>query len=282
MIEQRTDRWEGRPAAELARAWGIPALHLFGRVGSTNDVARALAEGGAPAGTAVLAEEQVAGRGRGGKHWSSSAGLGIWLSVVLRPEALPAPGLLPLRVGLAAAAALDSFVRPARVEVKWPNDLQVTGRKLGGILCEASWDGSGPSFVVVGVGVNAAHAPEDFPAPLRPLATSLRLAAGWSPPRAEVAGALVRSVAGLPAGAGATLSPAELAELQRRDPLRGRAVRVVADGAAPLEGTALGVSPDGSLRLRTAAGETVPVHSGTVRLLAAGAVAPLDREPGFG
>ncbi|HEX2188449.1 MAG TPA: biotin--[acetyl-CoA-carboxylase] ligase, partial [Longimicrobiaceae bacterium] len=133
MIEQRTDRWEGRTAAELAREWGIPGLHLFRRVGSSNDVARALADAGAPAGTAVLAEEQVAGRGRGGKLWSSPPGLGIWLSVVLRPRALAAPGLLPLRVGLAAAAALDPFARPGRVEVKWPNDLQVAGRKLGGI-----------------------------------------------------------------------------------------------------------------------------------------------------
>ncbi|HEV2150031.1 MAG TPA: biotin--[acetyl-CoA-carboxylase] ligase, partial [Longimicrobiaceae bacterium] len=214
MIERRADRWEGGTAAELARAWGIPALHLFERVGSTNDVARALAGAGAPAGTAVIAEEQVAGRGRGGRQWVSPPGLGIWLSVVLRPAALPEPGLLPLRVGLAAAAALDPFARPGRVEVKWPNDLQVAGRKLGGILCEGSWEGAGVAFVVAGIGINAAHAPDDFPAPLRPEATSLRMASGWSPPRAEVAGALVRALAGLPARMGAVLSPAVLAELE--------------------------------------------------------------------
>ncbi|HEX8273560.1 MAG TPA: biotin--[acetyl-CoA-carboxylase] ligase [Longimicrobiaceae bacterium] len=267
MIEQRAERWEGRTGAELAAAWGIPALHLFHSVGSTNDVARALAESGAPAGTAALAEEQLAGRGRGGKHWVSPPGLGIWLSVVLRPAALPAPGLLPLRVGLAAAAALDAFARPARVEVKWPNDLQVAGRKLGGILCEGSWDARGVGFVVAGIGINAAHAPGDFPGVLRPFATSLRIASGWSPPRHEVAGALVRALAGLPARFAELLSDAELAELERRDALRGRPVRVAAGGAPPLEGVALGVAPDGALRLRTAQGATVPVHSGTVRLL---------------
>lgn len=276
MIERRAERWEGRTPAELAGAWGIPALHAFRRAGSTNDVARALAEAGAPAGTAVIAEEQVAGRGRGGKHWVSPPGLGIWLSVVLRPASLPAPGLLPLRVGLTAAEALDPFARPGRVEVKWPNDLQVDGRKLGGILCEGSWEAGAPSFVVAGIGINAAHAPDDFPGELRPAATSLRIASGWSPPRVEVAGALVRALAGLPARFGVTLTEAEQAALERRDALRGRAVRVTAEGAAPLEGVAAGVSPEGALRIRTAGGGTVPVHSGTVRPLRPGPGAGLD------
>jgi BirA family biotin operon repressor/biotin-[acetyl-CoA-carboxylase] ligase len=267
MIEERTDHWEGRAGTELARDWEIPALHLFHGVGSTNDVARSLAESGAPAGTTVIAEEQLAGRGRGGKHWASPPGLGIWLSTVLRPEELPSPGLLPLRVGLAAAAALDAFAAPGRVEVKWPNDLMVAGQKLGGILCEGSWDSTGVGFVVVGIGVNAAHAPDDFPALLQPHATSLRIASGWSPPRVEVAGALVRALAALPARFAATLSDEELAELESRDPLRGRDVRVTGDGAAHLEGTVLGVAPDGALRVHTADGRTVPVRSGTVRPL---------------
>jgi BirA family biotin operon repressor/biotin-[acetyl-CoA-carboxylase] ligase len=93
--------------------------------------------------------------------------------------------------------------------------------------------------VVVGIGVNAAHAPDDFAAPLRAHATSLRIVSGWSPPRVEVAGALVRALAALPARFAATLSEVEMAELESRDALRGVAVRVVADGAASLEGTAM-------------------------------------------
>jgi len=264
-IERPASRWEGRSAPELARAWGIPSLHLFERVGSTNDVARSLAEGGAPAGTAVIAEEQVAGRGRGGRHWVSPPGLGIWLSVVLRPESLPAPGLLPLRVGLAAAAALGAYARPGRVEVKWPNDLQVAGRKLGGILCEGSWEAGRPSFVVAGIGINAVHASDDFPEDLRSGATSLRIASGWGAPRAEVAGALVRALDALPARFGDTFSRGEMEDMEARDALRGREVRVTEAGAAPREGVAFGVSRDGALRLRLATGETVEVRSGTVR-----------------
>lgn len=267
MIEHPAGRWEGASAGELAARWGIPAVHLFERVGSTNDVARALAAEGAPSGTAVLAEEQVAGRGRGGRGWSSPPGLGIWLSVLLRPAALPAPGLLPLRVGLAAAEALDPFAAPAPVRVKWPNDLLLAGGKLAGVLCEGSWEGAHPSFVVVGIGVNVGHAPDDFPAEIRPHATSLRIASGWTPPRAEVAGALVRAVCGLPRELPRELDPREAGALAGRDALRGREVVVArAPGAPALRGTALGVTPDGALLVRTAEGEIHPLRSGTVRL----------------
>jgi len=262
--ERAAERWEGRSAGELARGWGIPAVHLFARVGSTNDVARALAERGAPAGTAVLAEEQTAGRGRSGRAWSSPPGLGIWLSMILRPEDLPAPGLLPLRVGLAAAGALAPFARPGLVQVKWPNDLLIDGRKLGGILCEGSWEAGSPSFVVVGIGINAWHAPGDFPEEIRPRATSLRIAGGWTPPRAEVAGALVRAVAALPARFPATLDEREMAELERRDSLRGLAVEVRGAADPGLVGTALGINPEGALLVRTPEGALRAVHSGTV------------------
>jgi BirA family biotin operon repressor/biotin-[acetyl-CoA-carboxylase] ligase len=262
--ELRAERWEGLAADELARRWGVPAVHLFAQVGSTNDVARALADAGAPAGTAVLAEEQTAGRGRGGKGWSSAPGLGIWLSVVLRPAALPSPGLLPVLVGLAAAEAIDPFVRPARTQVKWPNDLWLAGRKVAGILCEGSWDAGRPAAVVAGIGVNVLHSPDDFPPEVRETATSLRIAAGWSPPRHEVAGAIVAGILRLAAHPPAQLSGALLDALRARDALAGRAVDVT--GAATVSGTAMGVTPAGALLVRTTGGALRTVTSGTVRL----------------
>ena len=110
MTDVRAERWEGATAAELAARWGVPAVHLFERIGSTNDAARALADAGAAAGTVVIAEEQLAGRGRGGKEWASPPGLGIWMTVILRPATLPAPGLLPILVGLAAAETGVDFI----------------------------------------------------------------------------------------------------------------------------------------------------------------------------
>ncbi|HET6231438.1 MAG TPA: biotin--[acetyl-CoA-carboxylase] ligase [Longimicrobiaceae bacterium] len=262
MTTRIANRYEGVPAENLAARWGIPALHLYERVGSTNDVARALADEGAPAGTVVLAEEQVAGRGRGGKGWASAPGLGIWLSIVLRPDALPSPGLLPILVGLAAAEAVDEFARPAVARVKWPNDLYFGERKAGGILCEGSWDAGKPAAVIVGIGLNVLHLPDDFPEEVRDTATSLRIAAGWAPPRAEVAGAIVREVMRGLASPPERLSGALLDRMRRRDALLGRPVRVT--GAEELDGIAMGVTPEGALLVRSD-GVLRSVKAGTVR-----------------
>jgi BirA family transcriptional regulator, biotin operon repressor / biotin---[acetyl-CoA-carboxylase] ligase len=260
-----TDRWEGVAAEELATRWGLPSVHLFARVRSTNDAARGLADGGAPHGTLVLAEEQTAGRGRSGRAWSSPPGVGVWMSMVARPASLPAPGLLPLLVGLAAAEAVDGFVRPAVTQVKWPNDLQLAGRKVAGILCEGSWDGARPGSVVVGIGLNVLHVPGDFPDEVAETATSLRIVSGWSPPRVEVAGAVATAVARALRNPPSQLTGAMLDALRRRDALEGRPVRVT--GAQETAGTALGVSPAGALLLRDADGVLRTVTSGTVRVV---------------
>jgi BirA family biotin operon repressor/biotin-[acetyl-CoA-carboxylase] ligase len=265
------DRWEGVPAPELARQWEVPEVHLFESIGSTSDLARRLAAGGAPAGTLVLAERQMAGRGRAGRAWDSPPGLGLWFSLVIRPRDLPRPGALPLLVGLAVAEALDPFVRPAAVALKWPNDLLSGGRKLGGILCEGAWERERPSFLVAGIGLNLLHSPGDFPEELRDAATSVRIAAGWSPPRLEVAGAVVRRVLEVARGP-LELTTERLAALAARDALRGREIAVTepTTGEPLAEGTALGVSPEGALLLRTRAGAIRPVHSGTARPIRSG------------
>ena len=264
MTDVFTDRWEGIAAEELAERWGLPSVHLFSLVRSTNDAARGLADGGAPHGTLVLAEEQTAGRGRGGRAWASPAGVGVWMTMVTRPAALPAPGLLPILVGLAAAEAIDPFVRPVVTQVKWPNDLQLAGRKVAGILCEGSWDGARPGAVVVGIGINVLHAPDDFPDKVSETATSVRIAAGWSPPRAEVAGAVAGAIMRALARPPAQLTGALLDALRGRDALEGRPIRVT--GATETEGTSLGVSPAGALLVRTREGRLQTVTSGTVRI----------------
>lgn len=265
MDELRADRWEGEEAAALAARWGAADVHLFARVGSTNEVARRLATSGAPDGTVVLAEEQTAGRGRAGRSWSSPPGRGLWLSLLLRPgsEGLP---LLPLLTGLVAARALDPFLPGSPVAIKWPNDLLVDGRKLGGILAEASWEGGATRALVVGVGLNLLQERADFPAELREHATSVRIEAGTGPPRLEVADRLVPALLRRLRG-GSELTAAELAELRERDALRGTLVAVTDphSGAPVAEGAAEGIDADGALLLRDAAGTVHRVRSGTVR-----------------
>lgn len=136
-------------------------LRYADTIGSTNDAATELALAGAPEGTAVLADQQTAGRGRRGRAWSSPPGAGLYLSVVLRGAGLASlPGLVTLGAGAAAAdAVLAATGLPVRL--KWPNDLVMghAWKKLGGILCEAQ----GREALVVGLGINvmsSAHPPE--------------------------------------------------------------------------------------------------------------------------
>lgn len=271
MTDRPAERWEGLTGADLAARWSLPAVHLFESISSTNDAARALADSGARHGTLVLAEEQTAGRGRSGRAWSSPPGLGIWMSMVACPTELPAPGLLPILVGLAAAKAVDAYVQPAVAQIKWPNDLQLAGRKFAGILCEGAWEGDGPAAVIVGMGLNVAHAPDDFPEDVRETATSLRIAAGWQPSRAEVAGAVAFAVMRALVRPPAQLRGGLLEALGRRDALQGHNVRVT--GAQPMSGIALGISPSGALLVRDTEGVLRTITSGTVRL------APADPTP---
>lgn len=153
-------------------------VHRLAAVASTNDEARALALAGAAHGTAVLAAAQTRGRGTKGRAWHSAPGLGLYVSFVLRgPDGgpVPFPHVLPLAVGLAAAEAVReaSGLVP---RLKWPNDLVLGGRKLGGVLCEAVTGPAGTGFVVAGVGINSGYGPNDLPRELASKATSLRLA----------------------------------------------------------------------------------------------------------
>jgi len=150
-------------------------LRCFDVVDSTNTLALEAAKAGAPEGTVFAADQQSAGRGRGGHSWHSESGTGLYFSMLLRPS-LPVEDTLWLALGAGAAvhgAALD--VTGIRADIRWPNDLLIGPRKFCGILAEAQ---SESGAVVVGIGVNVNHA--SFPPDLEPIATSLRLASGKS------------------------------------------------------------------------------------------------------
>jgi len=147
-------RYEGLDAAGLERLTGAPLVVLQSSIPSTQDEAHRLGAEGAPGGTVVLAEQQTAGRGRQGRAWHSPAGAGVWMSVLLRPSARPEGGALAIRAGLATAAALAAAAPGVATRLRWPNDVVVADRKVGGVLCEARWSGEAPAWVAVGVGLN--------------------------------------------------------------------------------------------------------------------------------
>jgi BirA family biotin operon repressor/biotin-[acetyl-CoA-carboxylase] ligase len=232
-----------------------PRFHRFERVDSTMDVLHQLASDGAAAGTAVLAGEQFGGRGSRGRGWHSPPG-GLWLSVLFRPAQPGAVEVMSLKVGLALAEALDPLL-PRPLQLKWPNDLMLGDRKVGGILCEAHWQGQKLGWVTVGVGMNVRNA---IPEELRATATAL---ADEQPLIAidDVVPPVVAALRSLDLGAN-RLTSDELARFSGRDWLRGRDIR------APASGRAKGLREDGALLVRPTQGEDIPLRSGSVELAA--------------
>ncbi|NUQ21801.1 MAG: biotin--[acetyl-CoA-carboxylase] ligase, partial [Gemmatimonadaceae bacterium] len=201
--------YDGLSASEIAAALRVPVVVALDSTPSTLDLAHELAAAGAPSGTLVLADEQTSGRGRGGKRWQSASGDGIWLTLVERSLDPAAISLLALRLGIAAADALDPLAI-SRIQVKWPNDLYVGGGKLAGILAEARWRDAAPEWVAVGMGVNV-RVPVGVPN-----------ASGLRPGTDRIA-ALSRLVPALRAAAArrGPLDTSELGALERRDLARG-------------------------------------------------------------
>lgn len=258
---ERLDAWQGADAREWSRRWGVPELHLFQTIKSTNDYAARRAEEGAPAGTLVLAEHQSAGRGRRGRAWLAPPGTALLLSMVYRLPAAKggAPGTAPLRVGLAVAEALEDV--GAHCTIKWPNDVLLDGRKVAGVLCEASMTTAG-GRVIAGVGVNVRQRPDDWPAELRPHVTSLAHALGRPVELASVAESLVARMLDLRDVVSRALDDDMLRRLAARDALCGHAVTV--DGLDA--GRADGINGDGALRVVRPDGTPGIVHAGTVRI----------------
>jgi len=167
-------------------------LHHFFRTGSTNTVAMQAAALGEPEGAVFLAEEQTAGRGRGGHSWESQASVGVYSSTILRPLLAPADALLlSLVAGLAVCSAIES-VTTIRPDLRWPNDVMLGDRKFCGILTELNAEVTRVRYAVVGIGINVNQS--TFPPELEPRATSLRLETGRDWSRVEVAAALLKSL----------------------------------------------------------------------------------------
>lgn len=254
--------WEGAPVEEWRQRWGAPALRILASTGSTNDVARDMARRGAPAGTMVIAEAQTAGRGRGGRAWLAPAGAGLLLSWIVRPAAEERrASVTPIRVGLEVAESIQAATGLTAL-VKWPNDvLASNGRKLAGILCEATHADEGPRHLVVGIGINVRQAPEEFPPALRSGATSLAAELGAPPDRAALTGEIVRRLIRLQDRVGRDLDDAEVSRLAGRDYLLGRVVTV--DGRHA--GVAAGIEASGRLLIRGSSGDQTALGTGMVR-----------------
>jgi BirA family biotin operon repressor/biotin-[acetyl-CoA-carboxylase] ligase len=241
------------------------AIHLYQAVDSTNDEAMALAARGALDGTVVIADAQRRGRGRMGRSWASPGGVGIYLSVILRPAIQPhdAPSLTLL--GAVAVAEAIEEVTGLAAGVKWPNDLIVRGRKVGGILGEVAAEVSRLHYVVLGIGVNVNQTEANFEGELGHTATSLRIETGRLVDRTAMIRSLCES---LDRWYNCFLSegPAPVLERLRRSCLTlGRQV-VARSGDQQLCGLAVDLDHAGALLIRDADQQLHRLIAGDVTL----------------
>ncbi|HET8965863.1 MAG TPA: biotin--[acetyl-CoA-carboxylase] ligase [Candidatus Acidoferrum sp.] len=252
---------------ELLRArlksslFGKRIYHFF-RTDSTNRVGMELGYAGEPEGTVILAEEQSAGRGRAGRSWHSERAAGIYVTLLLRPKISPmqAP-LLTMMAGLSAHTAIQSQTG-LQLDLKWPNDLVLNGKKLGGILTEMHADTSLVRFVIVGIGINVNQ--EKFPGELNAIATSLHAETGKNQARLELLARLLREFESdynrfLREGAASVTERFSKASSYAV----GKKVRVT-NGAESFTGVTAGLAPEGLLQVERADGKIVMVIAGDV------------------
>ncbi len=241
------------------------AIHLFQEVESTNDEAAALAGSGAADGTIIIAEAQRCGRGRMGRRWQSPTGLGLYLSVILRPPIQPAGA--PVLTLMGAVAAADAIERTTGLTaaLKWPNDLIVHERKVGGMLGEMAVEGSRIYHVILGIGINVNQTKADFDEELRGIASSLRIETGHPVDRTTMVRSFCESLDGWYERFLCDGMPPILEYARRRCLTLGRPV-TACSGDQEVSGMAVELDGDGRLVVRDAKGALHRLLAGDVTL----------------
>lgn len=263
MTSRQVSSWQGVRVSDLRSRWEREEVHVFESVTSTNDVVRELADNGALPGSIVICQEQVEGRGRGGRDWASPAHAGVYLSMLFRPKGECIEPLVTVLAGVDIATALAVEFPGLTPSIKWPNDLMVDERKFGGILAEASSASDGSLVLILGVGVNVRQA--KLPKELTSAAAVDEFVEGVDPLR--VADAIVRGLERRITRLPILLDEPAFYEFDQLDWLRNRRICHRLPEAAPVMGVAAGIAPDGALLLRPDHGALVRVITGSVEVL---------------
>lgn len=237
--------------------------HYFEKVSSTQEVAKELAIGGAKGGTCVIAEVQTGGRGRRGRSWHSPAG-GVYVSVIVRPKMIPTRAqLMTLLAGVATAKVLRGIYN-LQAELKWPNDVQIGGKKVCGILIEIGAEAKLVNWLVIGIGINANVEPASFPREFRAVTTSLKKECGKEISKVELVRKLLEEIERLylvfkERGPGPILD-----EWRTLTNTLGTLVRITNGGV--INGKAVDVDQDGALIVKLADNTFKRVIAGDVSL----------------
>lgn len=240
-------------------------IQYFPTIGSTNDILKSLARQGAPHGTAILAGHQTVGHGRMGRSFHSPEGMGLYLSILLRPDCSPLQ-LMHLTCA-AAVAACDAVENAAgfRPGIKWTNDIVQGRRKLGGILTELGLSPRGQvDYAIIGIGINCRQREEDFPEEIRSIAASVNMVTGRDTSPALLAASLLEALHRMDAML-LTEKEAILDRYRAGCVTVGQEICVVR-GQEIRHGTALSVDKEGALVVRWPDGTVESVNSGEVSI----------------
>ena len=239
-------------------------LHWYDTIDSTNLQAKALVRTGAPHGTVLVAGHQTGGRGRSGRSFSSPAGMGVYLSVILRPNC--APSALMHLTCATAVAMCDAVEQAAglRPGIKWTNDLVFESKKLGGILTELSVDRKTGliEYAVVGIGINCRQRAENFPPELQSIATSAAMITGRDISPCTLAAAMIDAL--IEMDRTLLADKVRILSAYRRDCITIGQEVVLLQGDRRTYGNALDVDEDGGLIVRFSDGSIRSITSGEV------------------
>lgn len=241
-------------------------VHVYSSVGSTNTLLKVWAEDGCAEGTAAAAEEQTAGRGRCGRGFFSPRGAGLYLSLLLRPESSAGAALAITTAAAVAAAEAIEEISGEETRIKWVNDIYMRGRKVCGILTEASLDveSGGLRYAIIGIGINVLSPAGGFPKELQNVAGAVFDDCALPDLRCRLAAALLDRFFERYRALG---SEENFEAYRRRCFVLGRRVTVLSAGVAVGEGEVLELERDFSLRIRYDDGTEALLNSGEVSVL---------------
>ena len=248
-----------RDAIAAETRFGGAPLELHDVLDSTATRITRLADEGAPHGTLVLARRQKKGRGRRGNSWASPKG-GLWFSLLLRHQESFEDAPTSLLAGYAVSQAVDEVARVATT-LKWPNDILLNGKKIGGVIAESGRDAAGPRLLL-GIGVNVNLGIRDFPFMLRASVTSLQLETGREHDPGDLLVAILSWLDGHLLAREEGKGPYLIGQISDRMPLVGKEIRAT-EGRATVRGQVIGLTRSGALMVQTKEGRR-SLHAGEV------------------
>ena len=238
-------------------------IRYFDTIGSTNDEALTWASKGAPDLSLIIANEQTSGRGRMDRKWYTPPHSALAMSLILRPT--PTERAHPSRMtGLLALSLTESLLELGLdPQIKWPNDVLISGRKVAGILVESSWTGDTLDALISGMGVNVLNTSIPSADQLLFPATSIETELGHPVERAELLKSILTSMLDWSPN---LETDAFLKAWEGNLAFHSQQVQVEERSGEQIIGELLGLEPDGSLRIRDEHGKSVTVHFGEVHL----------------